>query len=113
RIYAMDGVNNPLGGLKSVEAYGPTIALAPASGIAGSGTVLTGTNFAASASVSVYWGTVATGTLLATGATDASGALTAGVNVTVPAASPGAYAVTAVDNRSQYAVNTSYTVLAP
>ena len=49
----------------------------PSSGGPGSTVVVSGTNFAANATVTVYWGTQANGTVAASGATDANGNLEA------------------------------------
>ena len=93
--------------------YGPVAQLGPASGAVGTTTTLSGTNFAPNATVSVFWGTAVTGTLLATGTTSASGALIASIALTVPKVSPGDHAVTAVESSvSGYPVHRLFAVTA-
>lgn len=95
----------------TVAVYGPSLSLSPPSGPPGSVATLNGTNFAPLANVSVYWGGAATGELLGSGTTDASGALVSPITFTVPAtATSGTYSVAAQDDQSLYPVNTPFTV---
>jgi hypothetical protein len=111
RIYAIGGAYTAAG-LTTMEAYGPVIYLAPQS-IPGGGTaVLTGTSFAASATVSVTWGAAPGGPLLGTGQTDKAGNLLHNIRIVIPQhVRPGQYAVTAEDNRSRYPVTAALSVV--
>jgi hypothetical protein len=110
RIYAFGGTYN-LTKSRYAEAYGPAIRLAKRAGPAGATDVLSGTNFAAGAAVSVYWGTAYTGTVLAAGRSDAKGNLVAPITFTVPlTVTPGTYWVTAMDASSRYPVRWPYAV---
>jgi hypothetical protein len=95
--------------LSSVEVYGPVMSFSPKTGPKATLVAVTGSNFAATATVSVYWGAT-TGMLLGTGSTDASGALVSPINFTVPQVAPAAYKVTVVDNKSQYPIGVTFTV---
>jgi len=113
RIYALGGVG-PHGsgsaasdevGLATVEAYGPLIHVLPSDVALGSSAVLTGTNFAASATVTVTWGSTPGGRPVATGRTNRAGALLHPLRFHVPAGvAPGRYVVRAMDDRSRYPV---------
>ena len=104
---------NTSGPSAAVDVLGPNVTLSASSSPAGAGITVSGSNFAASATVGIYWGTVATGTLLATGATNGSGTL-GQTSVTIPAgAGPGTYAITFRDSLSQYPVTRSFTVFIP
>jgi hypothetical protein len=91
-----------------VDAYGPIVALTPPHAPAGTTVVLTGSNFAANAVVSIFWGP--TGALLETGATNASGVLVPRVPLVVPATASGDATLTVVDDKSQYPVKAFFTV---
>ena len=73
------------------------------------GLAVTGSNFAANATVSVFIGS-ATGTPLGTGTTNAAGTLTAGINVTVPSLAGGEQPLIVSDNRSQFPITLSFRV---
>ena len=104
------GGSDSSGALATVEAYGPMTELSATSGTAGATVTVTGTNFAAAATVKVYWGTAAHGTVVGTGATDASGKL-ATVSITVPAGTKaGTYAITVIDQTSLYPSIQTFTV---
>ena len=105
RIVAVNNTSNSSG----TYAYGPSLtSLSATSGFVGNTFSISGTNFAASANVSVYWGTVATGTLIGSGTTDATGALV-GVTATVPAgATFGTEIVSIIDNKAEYPVVSSF-----
>jgi hypothetical protein len=111
RIYALGGIAPNGAALQTVEAYGPTFTLSPTSGAAGATVTVNGSNFGPSAAVTVYWGTVATGTQVGTGASDASGTITPAITFTVPGGTTsGTYPVTVVDNKSNFAVNALFVV---
>jgi streptogramin lyase/N-acetylneuraminic acid mutarotase len=111
RLYTMDGDGVFTTASSSVEVYGPVMTLTPTTGSPGSTVTVNGSSFAASATVQVYWGNPTTGTLVASGSTDASGTLTAPISFTVPAgAAAGAQTVTVVDLQSVFAVTAPFTV---
>lgn len=121
RIYALGGVgpsgsgpDAPEAALATVEAYGPVLHLStPSVPVAGS-VVLTGTNFAATATVTVTWGATPGGRVLATGHTNQAGALPNPLRFHVPAGvRPGRYTVMAMDDRSRYPVTASLAVGVP
>ena len=125
RLYALGGATGSSAAVRGappemsdylaiVEAYGPLIHATLRSVTAGSSVVLTGTNFAASATVSVTWGTTPGGRVLATGYTNQAGALLHPLRFHVPAGvQPGRYTVTALDDRSRYPVTASLAVGVP
>jgi N-acetylneuraminic acid mutarotase len=109
RIFVVGGETNSVA-TGSVEAYGPVSALTPNSGAPGTTITVSGSNFAASTTVQVYWGDAVTGTLVATSTTDGSGNL-ASTTFQVPAgATSGAAKVTVVDFGSIYAVTPAFSV---
>ena len=115
RVYVMGGLglSKRPAGSDSVAAYGPIPSLSPAAAYGGTAVMAGGHNFAANANVSVYWGTVATGTLLGTGTTDGSGNVNS-FRVTIPVGAPtGTYPVTFEDDASQYPVKTWLQVVIP
>ena len=107
RIYVIAG--SALGELlRTVEAYGPVIAISADSQPIGSAFWVAGSNFAASATVQITIGSP-TGALAGTGTTDATGVLTS--TAKVPAGTPtGATRLYVVDSRSRYPVSTAITV---
>jgi len=125
RLYALGGLNDNGAGVRgaiaptsaylaTVEAYGPLLHLTPSSVPVGGTAALTGTNFAASATVTVTWGSAPGGTVLATGQTDRAGTLPYPLRFPIPAGTrPGHYVVTAIDNRSRYPVTAPLTVGVP
>lgn len=70
---------------------------------------MTGSNFAANATVSIYFGS-ATSVPLATGTTNAAGALTAPISFVVPSLAGGDQALIAIDDRSQYPITLDFRV---
>jgi hypothetical protein len=101
RIFTMGGFDQT-GILDTVEAYGPLAKLSTASGKAGAKVKVTGSNFAANASVKVYWGPANGGSVLAVGKTGATGKIAA-ISITVPTGTkPGSYSITTVDLTSHY-----------
>jgi len=126
RLYALGGAGggppsavrgtpiNPSDYLRVVEAYGPLLHTTPHRAAAGSSVVLTGTNFAASATVTVTWGGTPQGVALAIGHTNGAGALLHPLRFSIPAGTrPGQYVVTAKDDRSLYPVTVPLTVSVP
>jgi hypothetical protein len=71
--------------------------------------MVSGSNFAPNANVSVYFSTVA-GTPVATGTTNGSGALTAPITFKVPSLAGGTQPLIMVDDRSQYPITISFQV---
>jgi hypothetical protein len=114
-----DGRLLALGGDKSVandqvntvEAYGPVITLSANGGPKGMPLMLTGSNFAANATVRVFFDR-SSGMSVASGVTDAAGALLAPIMFLVPdsAVVSTTYRVTAVDGKSQYPVFARFAV---
>ena len=94
-IYMIGGYTSQNGGNDgTMEAYGPNFSVAPTSGMPGDSITFSGSNFAANSTVSVYWGTVATGTELFTASADGSGNV-GQTTFQVPAgADEGAYQIT-------------------
>ena len=111
RIYAIGGIS--ISGTtetfrSTVEAYGPVFTLVSNKGAAGTVQGLTGSNFAASATVNVYFDTGTTP--VATTTTDASGGISGTITYHVPSVAAGVYRLTAIDNKSAYPVYASFTV---
>jgi hypothetical protein len=92
-----------------VEAYGPTLDVSPAAALAGSIVRVTGNNFAAHASVKVYWGPLDGGVLLKTTTTDDAGVFL-NLPVTVPAGASGSTVFTAIDSRARFPAFIPFTV---
>jgi hypothetical protein len=108
RIYVVGG-SDLLGFVRTVEAYGPLIASNPDHQKAGQTITVTGSNFAANATVSFSLDSAHAATI-GTGATDATGALVATI-VSVPAgAAAGATRLYAADQRSRYPVSIAFNV---
>lgn len=109
-IWAVGGTTNPeLPGFATVLVYGPVVSVSPQAAAAGAAATVTGSNFAPNATVSVFMGSTA-GPALATGTTNAAGALTAGIRFTVPNLAGGEQALIVMDNRSQYPITLSFRV---
>jgi hypothetical protein len=95
--------------LRDLEAYGPSVTLSPTTPTAATALVASGENFAAGAQVRVYAGATAQGTPLATGISDAAGAL---APLTLPpVGAAGHYTFTFMDGRSRYPVTVGVTVM--
>jgi hypothetical protein len=111
RIYALGGYS-PTDILATVEAYGPLIHVTPQILTAGATVVLTGTNFAASATVSVTGGSAPGGQLLGSGQTDVAGTLLHPIKIIIPqGVRLGRYVVTVEDDRSRYPVTAPLAVV--
>ena len=109
RLYLLGGFIAPFsGGLGNVEAYGPAVTLTPARGPAGGSVMLDGRNFAADAVVDVSL--ALDGPALASGASDASGALIAPIAVPVAADASGMISLYVRDRRSLFPVIVTYHV---
>jgi hypothetical protein len=107
RIYVIGDLNSAA---SPVEVYGPVVALNPTHAARGATVLVTGSNFAASATVNVYLGSAAMGTLVRKGATTSAGALLPPITFTVPDAPSGDTVVTVVDDRSRYPITLLFTV---
>ena len=102
RIFFMDPMGN------TISAYGPTNLALTTTQVPGGATVrLTGDNFAANATVNVYFGTM--NAPVASGATGSNGSITGNIAFAVTAA-PGTYPIKVVDDRSHYPITLSLTV---
>jgi hypothetical protein len=111
RLYAIGGQQSS-GWLKSVEAYGPQVVLAVDHGATGGTLTLTGSNFAVSSHVSVFFagaGVPLGGVLIGTGNADTTGALSS-VSLQLPRVANGSYTIRAYDDRSRYPVTARFTV---
>jgi hypothetical protein len=109
-IWAIGGTTNPeIPAENVVQIYGPVASITPTAGAPGSNVSITGSNFAANATVSVYLGSV-TGTPLATGTTSSTGVLTAAIGFKVPSAAAGNQMFIVVDDRSQYPIGVPFRV---
>jgi hypothetical protein len=111
RIYVLGGS----GGqdyVKSVEVYGPLVALSKSEAPPGISVLISGTNFAANANVAVYVGPVH-GTPLATGRTNAAGGIAPAIVFKIPDVPPGDTFVSVVDDRSRFTTTVPLTVTAP
>jgi len=109
-IWAIGGTTNPEGpGETTVELYGPDVTANPQTGAPGTSVAVSGSNFAANATVSVSFGS-ATNTPLGTGTTDAAGALTAPITVTIPSLAAGNQPLIVMDDRSQYPITIEFRV---
>ena len=103
-LYAVGGTTNfELTGQMLVEVYGPVVIVSPQAGAPGASAAVSGSNFAANATVSLYFGSV-TGTPVATGTTDGTGALPAAISFKVPNLAGGDQALIVMDDRSQYPI---------
>jgi hypothetical protein len=109
-IWAIGGTTNPeIPAENAVQVYGPVASIVPTAGAPGANVAISGSNFAANATVSVYLGSVS-GTPLATGTTNAAGALPAAISLKVPSAAAGNQWFIVVDDRSQYPIGVSFRV---
>ena len=109
-IWAVGGSTNPeLDGFKTVLIYGPTVSVTPTAAAAGGMASVSGSNFAANATVSVYFGATTTAPV-GTGTTNATGALTAAISFRVPNLPAGDQALIVMDDRSQYPITLSFRV---
>jgi hypothetical protein len=109
RIYALGGAVAPDSRpTETVEVYGPVVSASASSAPPGGSVTITGNNFAANATVSVYLGSVK-GALLKTGMTNSSGVL-APVTLTVPNVASTTTVLTVVDDLSQYPITLFFRV---
>jgi hypothetical protein len=108
-VYAIGGGRTGATALRDVEAYGPTVQLAPSPLHAGTAPTASGSNFAAGAKVLVYGGPVSSGTPIASGNSDGTGVL---APISLPAfTGAGSFLITFVDSRSRYPIVVAVTVL--
>lgn len=109
-LYAVGGTTNfELPGETLVEVYGPVVNASPPAGAPGDSIAVSGSNFAASATVSVYLGST-TSAALATGTTDTSGKLTTSITFKVPNLAAGNEPLIVMDDRSQYPITLLFRV---
>jgi N-acetylneuraminic acid mutarotase len=106
RVYVLGGSNGNAS--DALQAYGPSLSLSVSTGTAGTRPTLKGQNFAAQATVSVFWSSE-DGTLLGTQPTDPDGVM-GELSFAVPSVAPGSYFIVAVDDRAQYPVRAPFTV---
>jgi hypothetical protein len=107
RIYLLGDGMQPT---SDVEAYGPVVTVTPSHAVPGATLLVTGSNFAANATVRVYLGTAATGTLLKTGPSSPAGALIPSITAAVPNVASGNKVITVVDDKSRYPITLAFTV---
>ena len=109
-LYAIGGTTNvELTGEPLVQIYGPAVTVTPQQGAPGGSVTVSGSNFAADATVGVYFGSV-TGSPVASGTTDRTGTLNASITLTVPSLAAGAQTITVMDDRSQYPITIAFRV---
>jgi hypothetical protein len=107
RIYLIGGSGS--NGADTVEAYGPVVTLSASHGSPGALLLVQGSNFAASATVSVHFGGK-DDALLATGSTTKNGGLAPWIVWTVPDSPPGDYLLTVVDDKSRFPITLPFTI---
>jgi hypothetical protein len=105
RIVVFGGKMPTVGAYATAEAYGPRLTLAATTGAPGDSVVVSGNNFAANATVRVFFDAIP----IELATTDANGGF-ASVVVIVPALAAGAHAVRAVDDRSRYPMSLPFTI---
>jgi Kelch motif len=109
-IWAIGGTINPeSAGETTVQIYGPNATVNPQAGAPGTSIAVSGSNFAANATVSVYLGS-AMSAPLGTGTTNATGALTTPISATVPSLAAGNQPLIVIDDRSQYPITLEFRV---
>ncbi|MBK7860893.1 MAG: hypothetical protein IPJ65_20270 [Archangiaceae bacterium] len=103
RLYVFFGssahAGNEYGRSNRVEVYGPSLVVSPTAAPVGTTARLSGDNFAANATVRIYWGDVDGGLFLRTTTTSDAGTFT-NVGVAVPGVDAGRFS--AVDSRARY-----------
>ena len=102
-------MNFEIGGESVVQIYGPAVTATPQQGSPGDTVTVAGSNFAANATVSVYFGS-ATGTPVASGTTNGSGALGSPITFEVPSLAAGSQTLVVLDDRSQYPISIPFRV---
>jgi Kelch motif len=110
RLYALGGIYNGATETDSVEVYGPVVSVTPSLAMPGSKMTLTGSNFAAHATVRAFLLGPSSGAPLATGTTDATGALRAAVVFPAPSVAAGDYVITVVDDKSRFPVRVPFSL---
>lgn len=106
-LYAVGGETGI--GTSTVEIYGPVVNVSPQVAVPGDSVTVTGSNFAANATVSLYFGSV-NGAAIATGTTDSSGKLIAPLNFKVPSLPAGNQPLVTIDDRSEYPITVQFRV---
>jgi hypothetical protein len=105
-------VGDALSSGSPVEVYGPIVGISPSTFASRFSTILmTGSNFAANATVRVYLGPPSTGTVLKTAKSTVTGALIPSITFTLPNVPLGAYVITVVDDRSRFPITLSLTII--
>ena len=104
RIFVFGGRVN-VDGQSSAEAYGPRFQIGAAAGAVGDSLVVTGANFAANATVVIYFDNVPVERVT----TDPSGNFAA-TSVTVPALASGEHGVQAIDDHASYPITLPFTI---
>jgi hypothetical protein len=113
RIYAIGGQVGGAGALTPttvVQAYGPRIVPGPAMGAPGTVVAVTGTNFAANATVTLTFSGDPPTTAPQTRQSNDTGQVAPSFVWTVPQVPSGTYTLTAVDDRSRYPVRARFVV---
>jgi hypothetical protein len=108
-IFVTGGRDDSDDGRNNSADLRPNATVNPQAGAPGTSVAVTGSNFAANATVSIYLGSI-TGAPLATGTTNATGALTAPINFVVPSLAGGAQKLIVLDDRSQYPITLEFQV---
>ena len=106
RIYINGGVSS-VGGLPTeyTSVWGPKITVSTVTPASGGTVFVTLKNFAAAATVSLYWDTVGTAITSTPAVTDASGNYTGTISFTVPTSTSGTvHKIIAMDPKSEYPV---------
>jgi hypothetical protein len=107
RIYV---VGDGLTAASPVEVYGPVASINPSHASPGTTALVTGSNFAANATIKVYLGPSSSGTLLKIGTSTPAGALIPPITFAVPSVPSGDKVITVVDDRSRFPITLSLTV---
>ncbi len=105
RIFVFGGRADDIDGQTSAEAYGPKLQIGAAAGSAGDSVAVTGSNFAANATVRIYVDAIPVE--LAT--TDAAGSLPTS-DLIVPPLASGPHVVRAIDDHAGYPVSLPFTI---
>src|SRR5262249_29628005 len=105
RILVFGGRELVGAGQTKAEAYGPHVQIGASVGAPGDAVVVAGTNFAATATVRIYFEQVP----IELASTDAAGTL-APTTFHVPALAPGPHVVRVMDARSLYPITLPFTI---
>jgi hypothetical protein len=109
-IYAVGGYDQlNAQGLNTVEVYGPVVSLSAEGAAPGESVTVTGSNFAANATVSVRFGG-AQGQVLGSARTGATGTLPTGMTFTIPNLPAGDGTLTILDDRSRFPIRLAFRI---